>query len=251
MKDVRRAVLVPLAPALAVIGLQIAYPLVHGTARDRLTVAIVITLAGTAVVHAAVTRGARLAAGLLTVTAVPAFAIEVLGVHTGVPFGSYGYGPGLGTRLFGVPLVVGLAWTMLAWPAAVAARHLVTAPAARVVVGAWALASADVFLDPQLVAARQWTWADPSVHLPGVPTVPLTNYAGWLLVSLMLSAALQVLLDDHVPVAGDAVAIGLYLWLYVGWVVALLAFLDLRAAAGWGALAMGVVAVPLAARTRR
>jgi putative membrane protein len=49
----------------------------------------------------------------------------------------------------------------------------------------------------------------------------------------------------------DSVMLGLYLWLYVGWIVALGAFLDLAAAAGWGALGMGVVALPLAARMLR
>ena len=251
MIDKRRSVLVPLVPAFALVGLQIAYPLTHGTARARLTVTIVVVLAATCVLHAAASRGVRCAATLLATTAVPGFAVEVLGVHIGVPFGSYSYGTGLGTTLFGVPLVVGLAWTMLAWPAAIAASRLATGACGRVIVGSWALASADVFLDPQLVAAGRWRWSDPAVHLPGVPGVPLTNYAGWLVVALVLSAAVQALLRTDVPVADDAVAIGLYLWLYLGWVVALAAFLDLRAAAGWGALAMGAVAVPLAVRSGR
>jgi putative membrane protein len=42
----------------------------------------------------------------------------------------------------------------------------------------------------------------------------------------------------------------LYLWTYASSVVALLLFLDLQAAALWGALGMGAVAVPLAMRLR-
>jgi putative membrane protein len=38
----------------------------------------------------------------------------------------------------------------------------------------------------------------------------------------------------------------LYLWTYVSSVLAHAVFLDLRASAAWGALAMGPVAVPLA-----
>ena len=53
------------------------------------------------------------------------------------------------------------------------------APLARVAVAAAALASWDLFLDPQMVDAGHWRWSDPSPALPGVPTVPLTNYAGW------------------------------------------------------------------------
>ena len=60
-----------------------------------------------------------------------------------------------------------------------------------VVGGAAALASWDLFLDPQMVDAGHWRWSDPSPALPGVPTVPLTNYAGWALVALVLMALLH------------------------------------------------------------
>jgi uncharacterized membrane protein len=237
---------VPGALAGCVVALQIAYPLVSGAGRRQLTVLIVVLLAATCVTHAALTRGLRTGLALLLATALPGFAVEALGVRTGVPFGSYAYSAVLGPRLFGVPPLVGLAWTMLAWPAALAARRLVTGFARRVLLGGWALATADLFLDPQLVAAGGWRWAAPSPHLPGVPTVPLTNYAAWLAVALLLSLVVQALAgdgDDRLPVA-------LYVWLWAGWTLALAVFLRLPAAAGWGALGMGTVAVPLLLRIR-
>jgi uncharacterized membrane protein len=247
----RRSLALPAALAGLVVALQIAYPLTHGTIRDHLTVLIVVVLAGACVAHAAITRGPGVAAALLLGTALPGFAIEVLGVHTGFPFGAYRYDSSLGLRVFGVPPVIALAWTMLAWPAALAARRLVTGFAARVAVGTWALASADVFLDPQMVAVGRWRWADPSPHLPGVPDVPLTNFAGWIAMAAVLSLGLQLLLRSSRRDADNTVPELLYLWLYVGWIVALGVFLDLPAAAGWGALAMGTVALPLAARMWR
>lgn len=243
----RRSQALPALLAVAVVALQIAYPLVHGTVRDNVSVLIVAALAGACAVHAAVTRGPGTAALLLLATAVPGYAVEVLGVHTGVPFGSYAYAETLGPRLFGAPPLIGLAWTMLAWPATLAARRLVSGRIARVVVGAWALASADLFLDPQQVAAGHWTWQFPSPHLPGVPDVPLTNYLGWLAVALVLSVVVQALAGE----GDDTLMIGLYLWLYLAWTVALAVFLDLTAAAGWGALGMGTVAVPLAVQWLR
>ncbi|MBN9619050.1 MAG: carotenoid biosynthesis protein, partial [Actinobacteria bacterium] len=218
-------------PALlagAVVALQLVYPLAGPSTRHHLSVAIVAGLALTCVVHAGLTRGPGRAVALLAGTAVPGFAVEVLGVHTGFPFGAYAYSDVLGPRLFGVPPVVGLAWTMLAWPAGLAARRLVRGRVARVLVGAWALAVADLFLDPQLVATGAWTWRFPSPHLPGVPDVPLTNYAGWLLVALVLSAVVQAIAGE----GSDVVPVAVYLWLYGGWTLALAAFLDLGAAAG-------------------
>jgi uncharacterized membrane protein len=245
-----RAGRVPALLAAAVVVLQVGYPLVDGAARNRLTVAVVVAFAASSIAHVLVTRGPRPALAVLAVTGGGGFVVEVLGVQTGVPFGDYSYSASVGPRLFGVPPVIGLAWTMLAWPAVLAARRLVEGPLARVLVGAWALASWDLFLDPQMVAAGIWRWRHPDPHLPGVPSVPLTNYAGWMLVALFMSTALQLLLRNHRP-TDDAAPIGLYLWTWIGSIVALAAFLDLGAAAAWGGLGMGLVAVPVARTLRR
>ncbi len=230
---------------LATIGLQIAYPLTHGPARDRLTVVTVVVAAGASAGHAGLTRGRR-GVACCAVAAAVGLSAEIAGVHTGVPFGEYGYTASLGVQVAGVPVLAGLAWTMLAWPSALVARRLVGSRIVRVVVGGWALASWDLFLDPQMVAAGHWRWAHPSPHLPGVPDVPLTNFAGWLLVSMVVSLAVQRLLHatgDH----DDRWMIALFLWTYASSVIGLLAFLHLEAAALWGALGMGLVAVPLVA----
>ena len=230
------------ALVLVVVAMQIAYPLSRSTLRDHLTVGIVVAFALACVVQAAVTRGLPRALTVLAVTAVPGYLVEVLGVHTGFPFGAYRYSEVFGPRLFDVPLVIGLAWTMLCWPAALVARRLVTGSVARVLLAAWATTAGDLFLDPQMVSTGAWTWRDPGAHLPGVPDVPLSNYAGWLLVTVVLSALLQATMGD----GGDTVGLGLYVWSWVAWTTALAVFLDLRAAAAWGAVAMGTVAVPTA-----
>ncbi|HEY7010451.1 MAG TPA: carotenoid biosynthesis protein [Jatrophihabitantaceae bacterium] len=222
---------------------QIAYPLVTGTARNALTVVIVLTVAAASLCHAALTRGGRAVATLAVVTVCGGFAVEVLGVHTGVPFGRYAYATSLGPCAFGVPVVIAFAWTMLAWPAALVAHRLVSTFAARVLLGAWALAAWDLFLDPQMVAAGHWRWVDPAVHLPGVPAVPISDYLGWFAVSVLMSVALQWVLlgtdgDDRWPLA-------FYLWTWASSTLALAVFLGLGAAAVWGFLAMGTVAVPL------
>jgi putative membrane protein len=102
-------------------------------------------------------------------------------------------------------------------------------------VAGWALASWDVFLDPQMVAAGHWSWAGGDI--------PLTNYAAWLGVALLMMSVLpRVTVHD----GQDTPMYALYLWTYVSSVLAHAVFLDLRASAAWGALAMGPVAVPLA-----
>ena len=107
---------------LAVLVLaQIGYPLTDGGARAALTVATVVLGFLLSVGHALLTRGARTAGALLLVTTGGGLAIEALGVATGVPFGEYDYSGDLGPKLAGVPLVIPLAWTWMAWPAWLAA----------------------------------------------------------------------------------------------------------------------------------
>jgi putative membrane protein len=238
------------AGVAAVIAMQIAYPLVHGDARNALTVATVLAFAATSIAHATVVGGARLAAVELLAAGGIGFAAEVLGVRTGVPFGRYHYTGGLGPSLASVPLVIPLAWLMMAHPAMRVATHVARRPVTRCGVATLALAGWDVYLDPQMVAAGHWRWADPTVHPPGVPQVPLSNYGGWLLVALVVMAVLTVT-DANRPSNKDAPALTLWMWTWLASALADIAFLHLGAAAGWGFLAMGVVGVPLGRRLVR
>ena len=237
----------------ATIVAQIGYPLVRGESRDALTVTTVLLCCAAALSHAALTRGARAAATLLLVTAGGGLLVEAVGTATGLPFGRYEYTGSLGAELLGVPAVIPFAWTMMAWPAWLVAGRLVPRHrAARVLVAGWALASWDLFLDPQMVDAGHWVWADPAAGLPGAGTVPLTNYAGWLAVAVLMMAALGVALPAAAarPVSDDAPMYVLYLWTYASSVLAHLAFFGLPGSALWGGLAMGAVAVPLALALR-
>jgi putative membrane protein len=251
MRDRGRAI--PAGLGAAVVLAQVAYPLTpRGSARDALTVATVLLFAAASLTHAGLTRGPRAALGLLAVAGGGGLLAEALGVATGVPFGSYDYAGTLGPRLLGVPVVIPLAWVMMAWPAYLVGARLGRTRAGRVAVAAAALASWDLFLDPQMVDAGHWRWADPTPALPGVGTVPLTNYAGWALVALLI----MVVLDRAVPVEPstvDTVPYALYLWTYFSSVLALAAFFGLPAAAAWGAVGMGAVALPLlhSLRSRR
>jgi uncharacterized membrane protein len=237
-------------PVVAVVALQVPYPLVHGHARDVVTVATVVVFAVASLGYAATSRGWRYALVLVLAAGVGGFGAEVLGVHTGVPFGSYVYTGGLGPSVWDVPLVVGGAWLMMAHPSVVVAARVTRNTAGRVVLAAVALAGWDVFLDPQMVAARHWRWSDVSPHVPGISDVPLSNLGGWLLVALVMAAVL-------VPVAGapaayvDQPAVVLWLWVWLSSALAAAAFFGELAVAGWGLLAMGLVGLPLLVREIR
>ncbi|MCW2603592.1 MAG: carotenoid biosynthesis protein [Pseudonocardiales bacterium] len=239
------------------VALQIAYPLTDGVVRSRLTVAIVAVMGTAAVVATAARYGPLRSLVALGATAGLGLAAEVVGTATGYPFGGYEYTGGLGPSMASVPLIVGLAWTMGALPAYAAAARLAAGRSllSTAVVTALGLAAWDVFLDPQMVADGRWAWDQPHPHLPGVPDVPLTNFAGWLLVAAIVGAAVAALLRTAGPATSPGSAIApaeaQFLWVYVSSILAHAVFLGLPGSAAWGALAMGVVAVPLALRIAR
>jgi putative membrane protein len=228
-------------PLGALVLAEIGYPLVTGAGRAWLVVVTVLIGYVASVTHALVTRGWRAAAVLVAVTTGGGFAVEALGVATGFPFGTYRYGDALGPRLLGVPLVIPLAWTWMAWPAWLVGRG-------RVVLAGWALAAWDLFLDPQMVADGYWHWRHPRPALPGIPDVPVTNFVAWFAVGVVLMAALSAAGIARDRGGADAPMVALYLWTFASSVLAHAVFLGLPGSAVWGGIGMG--AVVLASRWR-
>jgi uncharacterized membrane protein len=226
------------------VGLQIAYPLVDGAWLDRVTVLTVVFFFTTCVVHAVVHRGPAWALGLVVVTAGGGLAAEAVGVRTGLPFGEYRYEGTLGPELLDVPVVVPLAWTMMAYPVLLAARRLTRhwVP----LVGGFGLAAWDVFLDPQMVGDGHWTWADPTPALPGVPGIPLTNYAGWFAVGTVMMLVLTAVLPRDNPrrPVDDSVPALLLVWTWVGYVLGNVFWFGTDSVAIVGGVALGLLVLP-------
>lgn len=237
----------PWVLALATIAAQIAWPLTSGQVRDTLTVATVVLFFLASASHAVVSRGWFWAAGWFLASAGIGLLAEVSGTRTGLPFGDYVYDDRLGPTLLGVPAIIPLAWAMMSYPALLAARRLVKGPLLTPVVGAIALASWDLFLDPQMVGEGHWTWQGDGPELPGIEGIPAQNFVGWLLVSLVIMLVL-----DRLPRRrsdggeGDGVPALLYLWTYVSSVLLNAVFEQRTGVALWGAVAMGLVAIPYA-----
>ena len=123
--------------------------------------------------------GARRAAVSLLGLAAFGYAIETIGVVTGLPYGPFHYGDALGGKLFGLvpfllpvsyaPLVIGA--VAASWGSEEHRRWL------------WVFRSAvlltliDGVLDPGAAALGFWVWPEGGAYYG----VPLSNYAGWLL----------------------------------------------------------------------
>lgn len=110
-------------------------------------------------------------------------AAEFIGLKWGYPFGSYHYTGVLYPKVLGVPIAIGCAWLILfAYVRQMVA--VVKIPAFwRAIVGAFWMMGLDLLIDP--VAAGPlgyWVWSDSGWY----HGIPVTNFAGWFLVSLLL-----------------------------------------------------------------
>lgn len=248
----RPAVATTALPAWVLVGtavlVQIVYPLVPTAWLTGVTVTSVVVFFLASLADVVRVHGVRGGLLLVGIAGGGGLVAEAVGLATGFPFGGYAYTGTLGPELLGVPLVVPLAWAMMAWPALVVGRVLAGSGPGVVVLGALALAAWDLFLDPQMVGAGHWTWFSPDPALPFVPGVPLTNYAGWVLVAVLVVGALHRALG---PGPGSGPASALYLWVYASSVLAHLAFFGLPGSALVGGIGMGAVAIPFALTLRR
>ena len=232
--------------AAATVLLQVAYPLVSGVPRDLLTIGTVVVFFAASTAHALLRRGARWTGLFLLVTVGTGLLAEAVGTATGLPFGDYSYADSLGPRLLSVPLVIPLAWAMMAYPCLLVGQRLARSRWGVALVGGWGLASWDLFLDPQMTDAGHWRWADVRHAVPGAPDVPASNSLGWLLVAVLMVGVLALLprtvADDRQPAV-------LFLWTYASSVLASAAFFGRPLTALVGGVGMGLVALPYA-RTR-
>ncbi len=127
---------------------------------------------------------------LAVVIFVAAFALEYVGMRTGIPFGSYTYTDVLGFRLMGVPLAIAAAWyTTIMITRRIAQAIFPPGIATALAAGTLTLAF-DIALEPMASFIKSyWQWHE--------GTIPLQNYASWF----GLSAAAVFLLEcyDRLP----------------------------------------------------
>jgi hypothetical protein len=151
---------------------------------------IVALLAVASVSFTALRSGWPRAAAAAAAAFALGLAAEWAGTRSGFPFGAYRYTGLLRPAVATVPLVVPLAWAGMGLPGYAVGATLARSRAGRVAAGAVALTAWDLFLDPQMIHNGFWRWAHPGPY----HGVPLSNFAGWLLVSAAAMAVFDVLL---------------------------------------------------------
>jgi lycopene beta-cyclase len=226
------------------IGLQISYPLIDGDALRMVTIATVVAGALAMVAHGHLSYGISYSSRYLPIAFLFGLVIEMVGLHTGWPFGKYEYDSSLGAQLFGVPLVVPCAWVMMIHPALCAARRV--SKNWVFLYGGAIMAAWDLFLDPQMVAAGRWTWEVPGAHVPFTPDIPLSNAFGWLLSGIFIIGLLNRVLPMERRKEGASLRAvdAILLWTLFSGIVGNLFFFDRPGLALFAGAILGALLAP-------
>ncbi len=139
----------------------------------------------------------------LVITCLIGFVFEVLGTSTGFLFGKYSYSSLLGQQVLGVPIVVPLAWfviayitfslTLSSYPPYNMSQdkgrnfsHIkIRAFILPILLACFGTVAWDLMIDPMFSSYGYWTW-EISSSTPQLYHVPLSNFLGWFVVALLM-----------------------------------------------------------------
>lgn len=114
-------------------------------------------------------------AGIFGVAFAIGFLAELIGVNTGLLFGSYEYGDNLGLKIGGVPLLIGVNWALLVFVTAEIFRRTNLSIWLKSALAAGLMVLLDAFIEPLAPSLDFWSWTY------GHP--PAFNYITWFIVA--------------------------------------------------------------------
>ena len=105
---------------------------------------------------------------------------EILGVQWGWIFGDYQYGNALGYKILGVPMLIGVNWTLLTIITAAIAQQFYENLFMRIVIGVCLMIFLDLLIEPIAPVLDFWVFEGGNA--------PLQNYIGWTAVAIFLQS---------------------------------------------------------------
>ena len=142
--------------------------------------ALLLSLAGLAVYHQHYSEKAIVTFAVIYLIG---FGIEVIGVNTGLLFGHYIYGHGLGLKLLETPLIIGINWLLLVYAANSVIERVITNRWLAIFAAGLVLVGYDLILEQVAPKIDMWSWNDNQI--------PLQNYIAWFVLAILLSAVLK------------------------------------------------------------
>ncbi len=114
----------------------------------------------------------------LLIIGISGYLVELLGILTGLVFGTYSYGEGLGIKVADVPLMIGVNWALLVFATGALIHKIRMSLWLRAALGATVMVGYDVLLEPVAMRFDFWSWEGNQV--------PLQNYLAWWIISFVM-----------------------------------------------------------------
>ncbi|WP_337864866.1 carotenoid biosynthesis protein [Ignavibacterium sp.] len=144
------------------------------------------------------------------VTYIITFSLEVIGVKTGVIFGSYWYGDTLGLKFLEVPLIIGFNWIMVILGVILLSKKIFNNKILLTISAALLATLFDFFLEPTAIKLNYWNWSD--------VMVPLQNYIAWFFISLLFTILyfiMKIKIKSDLPIKFFLTQLLFFIILYV------------------------------------
>jgi putative membrane protein len=113
------------------------------------------------------------------------FVVEAVGVNTGLIFGNYTYGKGLGLKVYNTPLLIGVNWLFLVYTSAALIEKVNLSKTVKVIIASVGMLMYDVLLEQIAHKLDMWYW-DNNI-------IPLQNYVAWFALALLFHSLFKSL----------------------------------------------------------
>jgi len=114
---------------------------------------------------------------------IASYLIEVAGVKTHLIFGDYSYGNGLGIKVMGTPLMIGINWVMLVYCSASVLDLFKVHMVLKIILASVLMVLYDLVLEVVAPFLDMWAWAG--------NTIPLQNYVVWFILAISFHSLLK------------------------------------------------------------
>ena len=110
--------------------------------------------------------------------------VEIIGVQTGIIFGSYSYGNGLGLKIWDTPILIGMNWLLLIYTTGSIVQNIKMISVLRIALGAGMMLVYDLVLEQVAPKMDMWTWHGGQV--------PFENYLAWFIIAAVFHTLIEV-----------------------------------------------------------
>ena len=149
-------------------------PATHFFFQKLIPFALLLSAFGLLIYHEKFETKSNIIYGLVFLVA---FVVELIGVKTGVIFGSYQYGQSLGIKLMETPLIIGLNWLMLVYITSSIAGKLVQQPFVQITIAALLMVGYDFVIEHVAPCLDMWYWHN--------DLIPVKNYLAWFILAFI------------------------------------------------------------------